>query len=213
MSFDKNALLLYGVTDRSWLNGKSLALQVEESLKGGVTMVQLREKGLDCGSFMKEALEIKALCQKYGVPFLINDDAWIALESGADGVHVGQEDMEASGARKLLGADKIVGVTAHSVEQALLAQAAGADYLGLGAVFPTGTKDDAGLMDLETVKAICGAVNIPCVAIGGINPGNIMELAGCGLAGVSVVSAIYAQEDICKATQTLREASEEMLRK
>ncbi len=212
MSFDKDALLLYAVTDRSWLNGKSLVWQVEESLKGGVTMVQLREKSLDRESFIREALEINALCRRSGVPFLINDDAGIALESGADGVHVGQEDMEASGVRKLLGADKIVGVTAHSVEQALRAQAAGADYLGLGAVFPTGTKDDASLMDLETVKAICGAVNIPCVAIGGINSGNVMELAGCGLAGVSVVSAIYAQEDIRKAAQTLRETSEKMLR-
>ncbi len=210
MSFDKKALLLYAVTDRAWLNGGTLERQVEEALKGGATMIQLREKRLDRAAFREEALELKTLCRRYGAPLLINDDVELALEVDADGVHVGQEDMEAGKTRALLGPEKIIGVSAHTVEEALAAQAAGADYLGLGAVFPTGTKTDVGVMPRETVKAICASVRIPCVAIGGIGPENLPELSGCGLAGVSVVSAIFAQRDIQAAARKLRELSEAM---
>ncbi len=211
MRLNKRSLLLYAVTDRLWLKGRTLASVVEESLKGGVTMLQLREKLLDRDGIKKEALELSVLCKKYNVPFIINDDAELASETGADGLHVGQEDMEASWARKLLGSGKILGVSAHTVEEAVEAEKAGADYLGIGAAFPTGTKDDTGVLKPETIKAICAAVSIPCVAIGGIKAENIMKLSGNGLAGVSVVSAIYAQDDIQNAARQLRKLSERMV--
>ena len=210
MKFDKHHLLLYAVTDRSWLGERTLAWQVEQALKGGVTMVQLREKHLDRAAFRTEALELQALCRQYGVPFLINDDVELALEIGADGVHVGQDDLEAGQARAKLGPDRILGVSAHSVEEALRAQAAGADYLGVGAVFPTGTKGDASGLPLSTLKEICCAVDIPVVAIGGIGPGNIGQLKGSGAAGAAVVSAIFAQPDPEGAARTLRALSKEM---
>lgn len=211
MSFDKRALLLYAVTDRSWLGEKTLAQQVEESLRGGVTMVQLREKDLDREAVRAEGLELKKICRRYGVPLIINDDVELAWELNAAGVHVGQEDMEAARAREMLGPDKIVGVSAHTVEEALAAQAAGADYLGLGAAFPTGTKDDVDVMPGEVMRAICERVDIPCVAIGGIGPRTIPELAGRGLAGVSVVSAIYAAGDVRAAAETLRALAERLV--
>lgn len=211
MRFDKKALLLYAVTDRAWLGEKTLAQQVEESLQGGVTMVQLREKKLDRESFRAEALEVKKVCRRYGVPLLINDDVELAWEVNAAGVHVGQEDMEAVRAREILGPDKIVGVSAHTVEEALAAQEAGADYLGLGAAFPTGTKEDVDVMPEEVMRAICEQVNIPCVAIGGVGPDTIMELEGRGLAGISVVSAIYAQNDIRAAAEKLRALAEKLV--
>ena len=210
MKFDKKALRLYAVTDRSWLGEKTLAQQVEAALRGGVTMVQLREKHLDRAGSRAEALEIQALCRQYGVPFLINDDVDLALELQADGVHVGQEDMEAGQARARLGPDKIIGVSAHSVDEALRAQAAGADYLGAGAVFHTGTKGDAGALSYETLKAICSAVQIPVVAIGGIDLQNMGQLAGSGIQGVAVVSAIFAQSDPEQAAQMLRSKAEEV---
>ena len=210
MKFDSRSLRLYAVTDRSWLGTKTLAQQVEEALKGGVTMVQLREKHLDRTAFRMEALELQALCRRYGVPFLLNDDVALALELQADGVHVGQEDMEAGRARAKLGPDKIIGVSAHTVEEALRAQAAGADYLGAGAVFHTGTKGDAGALPHETLRAICEAVDIPVVAIGGITAGNMGQLAGSGVQGVAVVSALFAQADPEQAARTLRALSEEV---
>ncbi len=212
MSFDKKALLLYAVTDRAWLGEKTLAWQVERALEGGVTMVQLREKALARAAFRDEAVELLALCRRYGVPFIINDDVELALETDADGVHVGQEDMEAVRARALLGPDKIVGVSAHSVEEALAAQEAGADYLGIGAAFPTGTKADVDVLPRAALREICAAVRIPCVAIGGIKAENTLELSGNGLAGISVISAIFAQPDITSASRALRELSEEMVR-
>lgn len=166
MNCRREDLLLYGVTDRSWLNGKSLYSQVEGALKGGVTFLQLREKELDQEHFLREAVEIRGLCRKYQVPFIINDNVEIALEMNADGVHVGQSDMEAGKVREKLGPDKIIGVSARTVEQALLAEQRGADYLGVGAVFPTGTKLDAGDVSFETLRDICRAVSIPVVAIG-----------------------------------------------
>ncbi len=211
MRCDKKDLLLYAVTDRSWLNGRTLAQAVEESLEGGVTMLQLREKHLDKATFRAEALEIQALCRRYGVPFLINDDVDLAVAVNADGVHVGQHDMEAGQVRKKVGPDKILGVSAQTVEQARKAQAAGADYLGVGAVFPTGTKDDADAVSYDTLKAICEAVDIPVVAIGGIGERNVLSLAGSGICGIAVVSALYAQADIRQAARTLRKKTEEMI--
>ena len=200
----KEELLLYGVTDRAWLNGETLYSQVEKALKGGATFMQLREKKLDEESFLKEAIEIKELCRKYNVPFVINDNVDIALEMDADGVHVGQSDMEALDVRAKLGPDKIIGVSAQTVEQAILAEKHGADYLGVGAVFPTGSKDDAEEVTFETLKAICQAVKIPVIAIGGISKGNVLELAGSGICGIAVISAIFAAKDIEEATKELK---------
>jgi len=205
MKFDKKDLLLYAVTDRSWLGSQPLAGAVEKALKGGATFVQLREKNLDEREILKEAVEIKELCRKYGVPFVVNDNINIAIEADADGVHVGQKDMEAGIARKLIGRDKILGVSVQTVEQAIMAEKNGADYLGVGAVFYTVTKADADYVDFETLTAICKAVSIPVVAIGGINKDNIMELAGSGICGIAVISAIFAQADIEKAAAQLKE--------
>ena len=206
MKCDKKDLLLYAVTDRRWLGGRRLADQVEEALKGGVTFVQLREKDLDEERFLEEAREIKELCGRYQVPFVINDNVDIAQAVDADGVHVGQSDMEAGDVRARLGQDKIIGVSAQTVEQALLAESRGADYLGVGAVFATGSKADASEVDHETVKAICQAVHIPVIAIGGITRENVGALTGTGVCGVAVISAIFAQEDVEEETRKLKEA-------
>ena len=210
MNCRREDLLLYGVTDRSWLNGKSLYSQVEGALKGGVTFLQLREKELDQEHFLREAVEIRGLCRKYQVPFIINDNVEIALEMNADGVHVGQSDMEAGKVREKLGPDKIIGVSARTVEQALLAEQRGADYLGVGAVFPTGTKLEAGDVSFETLRDICRAVSIPVVAIGGITGENFGELKGSGIAGIAVVSAIFAREDTEAAAGELKKKMLEM---
>lgn len=210
MKCDKKDLLLYAVTDRHWLNGRSLNEVVKESLDGGVTFVQLREKELDDETFLKEAKELQSLCGEYHVPFVINDNVDIAMKINADGVHVGQSDMEAGDVRSKLGPDKIIGVSAATVEQAVLAEKRGADYLGVGAVFPTGSKDDAVDVSHETLKAICEAVSIPVIAIGGISKKNIHELSGSGICGVAVISSIYAADDIKKAAQELRTAAEDI---
>lgn len=212
MKCDKKDLLLYAVTDRSWLNGETLYSQVEKALEGGATFVQLREKHLDHDTFFQEAKELKELCAKYHVPFVLDDDVELALEVGADGVHVGQNDMEAGDVRAKLGEDKIVGVSARTVEQALLAQERGADYLGVGAAFSTSSKGDAVEVTHETIKAICDAVDIPVIAIGGITKDNVQELSGCGLCGVAVISAIFAKPDIKKATAELKEVTEKMVK-
>ena len=204
MKCDKKDLLLYAVTDRHWLDKRSLKEVVKESLDGGVTFVQLREKTLEDDKFLEEAKELKQLCKEYNVPFVINDNVDIAIAMDADGVHVGQSDMEAGNVREKLGPDKIIGVSAQTVEQALLAEKRGADYLGVGAVFPTGSKDDADDVSYETLKAICEAVSIPVIAIGGISVGNVKELAGSGIVGIAVISAIYAAEDIKKAAEDLK---------
>lgn len=206
MKCDKKDLLLYAVTDRSWLGGRTLKEVVKESLDGGVTFVQLREKHLDQEHFLQEAKELKQLCHEYHVPFVINDNVDIALEMDADGVHVGQSDMEAGDVRAKLGPDKIIGVSAQTVEQAVLAQKRGADYLGVGAVFHTSSKDDADDVSHETLKAICEAVTIPVIAIGGITQQNVQELSGSGICGVAVISAIYAQKNIKKASEDLKKA-------
>ena len=212
MKLQTEHLKLYAVTDRSWLGGRTLAQQVEESLAGGATMVQLREKGADRETLRREALEIRAVCRRYGVPFLINDAADLAAEVEADGVHVGQQDMSPRQARAILGPDGIVGVSAHTVEEARAAQAAGADYLGVGAVFATGTKGNTTPVDYETLKAICAAVDIPVVAIGGVGRDNLSSLAGSGICGVAVVSALYAQPDVRAAARCLRSQVDEVRR-
>lgn len=211
MRLSKDDLLLYAVTDRHWLGGSTLLEQVEQAIEGGATFVQLREKDLDNEHFMNEAIELKALCQKYKIPFVINDNVEIALAVGADGVHVGQSDMEAGDVRAKLGPDKIIGVSAQTVEQALLAQSRGADYLGVGAVFHTGSKADAADVSHDTLKAICDAVDIPVIAIGGISKDNILELAGSGICGVAVISAIFAEKDIQTATKNLKALAEQMV--
>lgn len=212
MNITAKDMILYGVTDRSWLNGDTLYHQVEEALKGGATFIQLREKKLDSQQFLQEAQEIKGLCKKYQVPFVINDNVDIALQVDADGVHVGQSDMEAGDVRAKLGPGKIIGVSAQNVEQALLAQKRGADYLGVGAVFPTGTKKDATDVSIDTLKEICDAVAIPVVAIGGITKDRIKELKGSGIDGIAVVSAIFAAENIESAAKELREEVETILK-
>lgn len=206
-------LMLYAVTDRHWLGDETLYDQVKKALDGGATFVQLREKNLDRADFLAEALEIQKLCREYGVPFVINDEVSIAKDIDADGVHVGQSDMEAMDVRKILGPDKILGVSAQTVEQSIIAEKHGADYLGVGAVFATGSKDDADDVSHETLKAICEAVSIPVIAIGGITKDNIFELAGSGICGVAVISAIFGQKDIKKATEELKVSVENMLEK
>lgn len=211
MGLNKNDLLLYAVTDRSWLGDHTLYQDVEAAIKGGATFIQLREKKLDEAHFLEEAKEIKELSKKYQVPFVINDNVDIALAMDADGVHVGQSDMEAGAVREKLGPDKIIGVSAQTVEQAMLAEQKGADYLGVGAVFPTGSKDDAVEVSHETLKAICEAVQIPVIAIGGISTENVMELSGSGICGIAVISAIFAKPDIEAATKELKEKTQKML--
>ena len=200
---DKNSLRLYAVTDRSWLNGRTLASDAEKALIGGVTMLQLREKNMEFKELVRVALELKALCKKYNVPLIINDNVYAAKEADADGVHLGQNDMSPSEAREILGNDKIIGVTAKTVEQAKKAESDGADYLGSGAVFGTSTKHDAKKMEMGTLKNITTSVNIPVVAIGGITAENVSELAGTGIAGTAVVSGIFAMDDIENAAREL----------
>lgn len=211
MRCDRRHMLLYAVTDRSWLGERTLCQQVEAALRGGVTCVQLREKELEKAAFLREARDICALCRRYGVPFIVNDDVDIALESGADGVHVGQEDMAAGDVRRRVGEDMLLGVSVHTVEEARRAVRDGADYLGLGAVFPTGTKADAEPMSGETLRAICAAVEVPVVAIGGLNRRNILQLSGSGVDGVALVSAIFSAEDIEGTCRELRALSERMV--
>ncbi len=211
MKYDKKDLILYAVTDRTWLGNMTLYEQVEETLKGGATFVQLREKELDDEAFLKEAFEIKELCRQYNVPFIINDNVDIAVKVNADGIHIGQKDMEAGYVRSVIGEGKILGVSAQTVEQAILAEKMGADYLGVGAVFSTGSKEDADDVTHETLKKICRAVSIPVVAIGGIGAGNILELTGSGICGVAVISAIFAADNIQKSTAELKELTKRVV--
>ena len=203
MRLDKKHMLLYAVTDRAWVGTKSLYEQVKEALENGVTCVQLREKELDESDFLKESKQISALCKEYKVPFIVNDNVNIAIACKADGIHIGQEDMELTNVRKLVGEDMIIGVSAHTVEEAIKAQEGGADYIGIGAVFATSTKTDVDVLSFETLRSICEAVDIPTVAIGGIKKDNICKLKGSGIDGVAVVSAIFAAKDIATATKEL----------
>lgn len=208
MKFDSKSLRLYAVTDRTWLNGRTLLEVVRESIDGGATLIQLREKNLGYDDFKSEALEIQALCREHNIPFIVNDNVELACEIDADGVHVGQSDMNAVNVRKMTGTGKILGVSVRTAEEAILAERQGADYLGAGAVFHTGSKDDAVDITHEALKEICSSVKIPVVAIGGINAGNIHELEGSGIDGIAVISAIFASDNIRKAAEDLRSLSE-----
>ncbi len=211
MNFDKHSLRLYAVTDRAWVGRQTLCQQVEAALQGGVTCVQLREKHLDWDAFLAEARQICALCRRYGVPFIVNDDLDVALACGADGIHVGQDDMPAAEVRRRAGRRLIVGVSAHTPEEARLAEAAGADYLGAGAVFGSATKTDASLLTPAGLQAVCAAVHIPVVAIGGVNARNILQLQGSGAAGAAVVSGIFGAPDITAACRELRALADTMV--
>ena len=204
MNCNREMMRLYAVTDRSWLKGQTLYEQVEQALKGGVTLVQLREKGLGEEQFLQEARQVQKLCRRFGVPLIINDSIEVALAVDADGVHLGQDDANAAQAHQLLGRDKIIGVSAHNVQEALQAVQDGADYLGSGAVFGSGTKTNVSTLPMQTLREICSAVPIPVVAIGGITEQNIQQLSGSGIAGAAVVSAIFAQENIEEAAIRLR---------
>ncbi len=204
MKFDSRSLLLYAVTDRTWLNGRSLCEVVRDAIIGGATFIQLREKNLGYEAFKYQAIEIKRLCNEFDVPFVINDNVMLAKEINADGVHVGQDDMRASDVRNIIGHDKILGVSVRTPEEAVIAESNGADYLGAGAVFHTGSKNDAVDITHEALREICRAVKIPVVAIGGINANNIHELSGSGIKGVAVISAIFAAENIRAAAIQLK---------
>ena len=204
MNCTAEMLRLYAVTDRAWVGKLTLPQQVEAALKGGATCVQLREKNLADSSILAEAREISALCKQYRVPFILNDNVALAAQCGADGVHLGQEDMDPAEARRILGPDAIIGVSAHNVAEAKAAVAAGADYLGCGAMFATTTKTNVTALPKETLRAICAAVPVPVVAIGGSSKQNLLSLAHCGEAGVALVSAIFAAEDIEKECRELR---------
>jgi len=204
-------MLLYAVTDRAWLREQSLAEQVEQTIQGGATFIQLREKNLPYEDFLKEAQQIKRITDAYNVPFVINDNVEVAIACAADGIHIGQDDMDLSTARNMIGDDKILGVSVQTVEQARLAEKGGADYVGVGAVFTTSTKLDATALPLRTLEAICKSISIPVVAIGGINEKNILQLSGSGIDGVAVVSAIFAKQDIKKASQELLALSKQIV--
>ena len=205
MKCNREMMKLYGVTDRSWLGARTLYEQVEAAIKGGATIIQLREKKMPEEEFLQEARELKMLCNAYKIPFIINDNISVALAMDADGVHLGQGDMELKQAREILGPDKIIGVSAHSVEEAVQAEKNGADYLGAGAVFSTASKTDVTSLSMETLKEICEAVSIPVVAIGGISEENMDQLKGTGISGVAVISALFAQADVCQAATRLCE--------
>lgn len=210
MKCDKNYMRLYAVTDRAWVGKQTLYQQVESALKGGATCVQLREKELDEEAFLKEAFEIHALCRKYNVPFFINDNVDIAVQCHAEGIHVGQEDMAAAQVRQRVGDGMMIGVSVHSVEEAREAVAHGADCLGVGAAFATHTKADVDVLSHETLKAICDAVDIPVVAIGGIHKENMLQLKGTGVDGVALVSAIFGAEDIEAECRELKKLAEQL---
>lgn len=209
--FNRENLLLYAVTDRSWTENQTLYEQLEDALIGGVTCVQLREKNLSEEDFIQEAVEIRELCRKYNVPLIINDNLNVAIKSNADGIHVGQEDVSAAEIRKLVGDNFIIGVTAKTVEQAKKAENDGADYIGVGAVFPSPTKANAIRITNEQLNEICSSVSIPAVAIGGISLDNITELSGCKMSGVAVVSAIFAADDIKTTVQELKRTVQDLI--
>lgn len=211
MKVDRKSMLLYVVTDRTWLGNHSLAVQVEETIKGGASFVQLREKNISHSEFIKLATSVKEVTDQYKIPFVINDNIEVAKAVNADGVHIGQDDIDAKTARKLLGQEKIIGVSAKTVEEALRAQRDGADYIGSGAIFTTSTKKDANVISIDTLEKICQAVSIPVVAIGGIQESNVLKLKGTGISGISVISAIFSKADIFIATKKLRALSEEIV--
>ena len=218
MKFSKEeiqkSMLLYAVTDRMWLkDGEGLTDVCRKVLENGATFLQIREKDLDENTFEQEAEALKELCASYRVPYVVNDSVEIAMDIDADGVHIGQSDMEYRKAREILGEDKIIGLSAGNLQEAIDAEKMGADYIGVGAVFHTDTKKDTTAMSFEELKEITDTVSIPVVAIGGISADNLMQLAGTGIDGISVISAIFGQEDPGAATKKLVELTREMLSK
>lgn len=216
MKFTKDeiraSMLLYAVTDEMWLKeGQTLASVTEEVLKNGATFLQIREKELGDADFLNQAKALKEVATRYGVPYVVNDNIQVALECDADGVHVGQSDIVGKDVRSMIGPDKILGISANTVETAIAAEKAGADYIGVGAVFNTSTKKDATTLSVSQLREICDAVRIPVVAIGGISSGNILQLSGSGIDGVAVVSAIYAQSDPGAATAELLQKARKMV--
>ncbi len=210
MRVNKQDMRLYVITDRTWLKGRCLAGMVEESIQAGATFIQLREKNLSYSEFVKTAVDIKAVTDRYRIPFIINDDVEVALKANADGVHIGQGDEGIQAVREKLGSHKIIGLSAHTVEEAVKAEEMGADYIGVGTVFNTSTKSDATPVSFDTLKSICSRVHIPVIAIGGINKNNILKLSGSGADGVAVISAIFAQPDIGMVTKELLRLSTQM---
>ncbi|MFV0424552.1 MAG: thiamine phosphate synthase [Bacilli bacterium] len=203
MKFSKKDLLLYAVTDRSWSETSSLEEQVQKAIDGGITFLQLREKNIEISEFLKLGKQLRKLTNKYQIPYVINDDIDVAVQVQADGIHIGQDDCDIDKCRELLGESKIIGVSVQTVEQAILAQEEGADYLGVGAIFTTNTKLDASKVSLDLLKEICMSVSIPVVAIGGITTTNIEKLAGTGINGVAVVSEIFSSDNIVESTKKL----------
>lgn len=211
MKLDKKSMLLYAITDRSWIGESSLEKQVEETLKGGTTFIQLREKNLSFNEFLNQAKKIKKITDKYNIPFVINDNVEVAIECDADGVHIGQGDMNAKKVKNIIGENKILGVSADTVEDAKLAEENGANYIGVGAVFKTNTKEDASVISIDSIKEICNSVSIPVVAIGGINEETVLSLKGSGVDGVCCISAIFAKENIYEATKGLYDLVKEII--
>lgn len=211
MKCDKHTMLLYAVTDRAWVGEQTLYQQVESALKGGATCVQLREKQLGDAEFLQEAIQIHGLCQQYGVPLFINDNVDVAVKCHAEGIHVGQDDMAAAQVRQRVGEDMMIGVSAHTVQEALDAVAHGADCLGVGAAFATHTKEDVNVLPRQTLIDICNAVDVPVVAIGGIHKDNILQLRGTGVDGVALVSAIFGAKDIEAECRELKALSEQII--
>lgn len=212
MKLDKKSMILYVITDRSWIGEDSLDKQVEEALKGGATFLQLREKQLSTDEFLDQAKKIKKITDRYNIPFIINDNVEVAINSDADGVHIGQEDMKAKKVRNIMGSDKILGVSASTVEAAKLAEENGADYIGVGAVFKTNTKEDANVISMDTVKNICKAVSIPVVAIGGINEETVLTLKDSGLDGICCISAVFSKKNINESTRNLYNLAKEIIK-
>ena len=207
----RQAMLLYGITDRSWLKpGEKLSDVCREILEHGVTFLQLREKELDQEAFLKEAEELKELCARFGVPFVVNDSVETAVQAGADGVHVGQSDIKGRNIRAMIGPDRILGISAGTVEEARAAEKAGADYIGVGAVFGTSTKKDARNLSVEKLREISASVSIPVVAIGGINRSNVGELSGSDVDGIAVISALFGAERPGEAAAELAELAKEI---
>lgn len=207
----KKSMCLYAVTDSMWLGNRTLPEVVKEALEGGATFLQIREKNLAYPEFVKLATEVKAVTDAYHIPYVVDDDVELAKEIDADGVHIGQSDLALVEARRVLGPDKIIGVSAHSVAEAIEAERNGADYLGVGSVFTTSTKLDAEAVSKATLKEICEAVSIPVVAIGGIQKDNMLQLKGTKVDGVAVVSAIFAAPDVQQAAKELRMTADELV--
>lgn len=211
MKFNKEFLKLYAVTDRSWIGNRSMSEEVEKSLKAGVTCLQIREKNISDEEYLSRSIELRKICNKYNVPFIVDDNVEIALASGADGVHVGQKDLLNRNIRAMIGSDKILGISANSVELAIAAEKAGADYIGVGSIQLSPTKGESKVLSLEYVQEICHSVSIPVVAIGGVNEQNIPKLKDTGVAGVAVISAIFGKDDVAEATYKLKKLVDENL--